>query len=523
MRLQLQGRENRPVIALFIILLAVSAVFLLKPFYDNDFFWHLKTGEWICQHRSLPRSDVFSYTTPANLTPAILFTLTSYWLSQVTLYCAYVCGGMTGIVIVRFLVIGVLFCSMLLRQRGDHLIYASLMLLFAVMILNLYLTERPQTASFVCFGLLLAVIDRIKRSPLESRSALLNTLMLSAVMLLWSNSHGGYLVGQVTLLLFIIMEGIKFAHDRFRPLPIAQFRRLTIACTCALLGSLANPNGYKAILFMLQTRADNTSTQVQEFSSMLEYYTTLHPPVIIVYFAVMALTAVLILRYRSKTDLTEVVLLGCLAYFACRHIRYAAFFPIAALPLLGMLLSDSAPMTRWTRRVLPIIAIIMAVMTVRGELRINTLTAWKGQWINDQLFPEKAADFILAGNLQGNMYNDYDWGGYLIWRLAPERKVFADGRNLNTDTLALDYQIKTASTSSSGEKVWKQLLQKYDVNYVITVSRLPGGEVTPITNALLSDAEWRPVFLHQRSRSIIFVRNIPENARIISQSSFGGV
>jgi hypothetical protein len=518
-------RENRSVVALFIILLVVSTIFLIKPFYDNDFFWHLKTGEWIWQHGTLPTVDVFSYTTPSTLTPAITFTLSSYWFSQLILYLAYFVHGMSGIVVVRFLVTGLLFYAMFRRQRGEQRIYMSLMLLFAIMILNMYLIERPQTASFVCFGLLLAILDHIRRNPSfpDTGSMLRNSLMLSAVMLVWANSHGGYLVGQATIILIVCMEGIKFLHVRLKPMPLPCYRQLVLAGSCGVLCSLVNPNTYKALTFTLQTRLDNTSTQILEFSSMPEFYSSLHPPVLIIYFAIMATLIILVPTHLKKADITEVVLLVFLGYFAFIHIRYAAFFAIAVIPVVGELLSENPLITRGARKVLPVIAIVMAMITVQKEFSTNITAAWNGAWINDRLFPEKAADFVRANNLQGNMYNDYDWGGYLIWRLAPERKVFADGRNLNTETLALDYQIKTAYTNSAGDKIWKQLLQRYGVNYVVTESRLASGEVTPFVNALLSDKEWAPVFLHRSSRSIIFVRNTPEHASIIAQSNFGGV
>jgi hypothetical protein len=56
---------------------------LSRPFSDTDFFWHLKTGEWIWQHQALPTADPFAYPTPATLDARQRFTLTSYWLSQI--------------------------------------------------------------------------------------------------------------------------------------------------------------------------------------------------------------------------------------------------------------------------------------------------------------------------------------------------------------------------------------------------------------------------------------------------------
>jgi hypothetical protein len=164
------------------------------------------------------------------------------------------------------------------------------------------------------------------------------------------------------------------------------------------------------------------------------------------------------------------------------------------------------------------------IFAVSTEFRSNIATAQEGRWVNERLFPVKAADFILANKLQGNMYNDYGWGGYLIWRLGPERKVFSDGRNLNSEALLHNYLIDTVQIKyDTNELVWKSLLHKYDINYIVTFSRTQSGQVTPLTNALLSDSEWVPVFSHRASRSVIFTRNIPDNYAVISNRSFEGV
>ena len=47
---------------LLAVLVATALAYLLRPIMDPDFFWHLKTGEWIREHRGLPASDPFSYT-----------------------------------------------------------------------------------------------------------------------------------------------------------------------------------------------------------------------------------------------------------------------------------------------------------------------------------------------------------------------------------------------------------------------------------------------------------------------------
>jgi hypothetical protein len=523
-----ETRENWLSATLLLAVLAVSTVFLLKPFYDNDFFWHLKTGEWIWQNGRLPDRDLFNFTTPASVTPAIRFTLTSYWLSQLTLYLAYLCSGMTGIVALRFIFTAVLFYFMALRLKGDRIVNASLLTLFTILILNFYFMERPQTLSFLYFGVLLFIIENIKRdaaiSNINTRSpaGYHRMIFLALVMFLWSNSHGGHLIGQVTLLLFMVMEGVKFLDHRLNAMSPEGYVRLLTAGLTGLLSSLINPNTYQALLLMLQTNAGDPSAQIEEYSSMIEFYSRSQSPVVVLYISIMILTTFTLLAFPREIDITEVALLGFVGFYAFMHVRFAAFFPIAALPVLGMKLSNDI-LAKYTRKLLPPISLFMAIYTVSGEFTTNIATAKEGTWISDRRFPEKAADFVLANNLQGNMYNPYDWGGYLIWRLAPQRRVFADGRNLNADILLQNYMIETAQINGTGEPVWKTLLQKNNANYIVTHSRDTLGRITPLTNALLSDKEWVPVFLDRRSHSIIFVRNAPGNSWVIANKQFWGV
>jgi hypothetical protein len=43
-------------------------------------------------------------------------------------------------------------------------------------------------------------------------------------------------------------------------------------------------------------------------------------------------------------------------------------------------------------------------------------------------YPRAACDFIQRQGWAGRLYNEFDWGGYCIWRFFPRQKVFIDGR-----------------------------------------------------------------------------------------------
>jgi len=131
-------------------------------------------------------------------------------------------------------------------------------------------------------------------------------------------------------------------------------------------------------------------------------------------------------------------------------------------------------------------------------------TIKSGEWVDTRKFPVKAADFILQNDLRGNMYNFFNWGGYLIWRLAPGKKVFIDGRTLDSSLYEQATIIDKAIVDpQSGMPIWKYLLDEHHVDYVvIPCSR--DSRSFPLCEALKRDRNWVPVFSDQTSA--IFVR-----------------
>jgi hypothetical protein len=80
--------------------------------------------------------------------------------------------------------------------------------------------------------------------------------------------------------------------------------------------------------------------------------------------------------------------------------------------------------------------------------------------------PVEAAQWLRYHELSGNMLNSYNWGGYLIWTLYPEKPVFIDGRTdlyaLNGETLE-DYVLVHSLRPG-----WQEVLERYGIGYVVT-------------------------------------------------------
>src|SRR3989442_3061953 len=80
-------------VMLAVALIVLTVLTVRSRLNDPDLWWHLKTGEIIWTTHSIPRTDLFSFTTNNHAWTA------HEWLSQVSIYGAWKLGGYTGLMI----------------------------------------------------------------------------------------------------------------------------------------------------------------------------------------------------------------------------------------------------------------------------------------------------------------------------------------------------------------------------------------------------------------------------------------
>lgn len=511
---------QRYIFAVLIIIIAItSLLYLLRPVSDPDFFWHLKAGQWITEHRELPSQDPFAYTSAIQTTQWEHLILTGYWLSQVIYSLFYKISGMLGIVFLRSAIVAALVYIMVRRKHGDNMLYTGLILLFIVSILETYPIERPQIFSFLFFAFLLLILEKIRNNHSTVNRIYVFTVPL--IMLIWSNTHPGYLVGQATLVLYILLERTKYIHSSLRPVKKKAYRSLLIACSLGIGFSFVNPDFYHSLgalkmpaYLTILSGSNIGSITNMEYLSSVEILEKFNDYSIVLYWFIMLLVVAALIINFKKTDITDIALLAGTGFFSFMHVRYIPFFLIASLPVIGRSFSGQK-LISFAKIILIPIAIIAALFFAADETaNINNLRS--GSWIDENRYPVKAADFIIASNIKGNMYNHYNWGGYLIWRLTPERKVFIDGLFLDENIFMKAMTINIAY-SKEGEAVaqWKAILESYNVNYIITPISEQSDPFIPLVNALLNDNDWKLVFAE--SNSLVFIKNIPENFPIINR------
>jgi hypothetical protein len=485
----------------------VAVASLLRPFNDPDFFWHLKTGEWIWQHRQLPALDPFGPPNAAEPNTQQRFTLTAYWLAQIFYHLAFSALGMQGILALKFLTALLLLGALLKLRRGDPLVHAALVLTSLPLLFNSPF-DRPEVFSFVLFAAILGLLER-ERTSAGVLPRWQSYLPIPLLMLLWANVHGGHVLGQVTLLLFPALEGAKFLHPSLRPVGRERYLRILVLAAAGIAASLLNPNTYHGIgIVTLPSGAPNFNW---EYVSAAAFYRG--RPLLAVIWGTLALAALSAVTSIRRPDLTWLALMAGTGYEGLAHVRYLPFFVIAALPAIGSLLS-ARPCARWGRPFLVAGSLVFAGFMVKDELPTPERFTLAMR-VNEQFYPVGAADYILANAPLGNLYNTYLWGGYLLWRLAPERTVFVDGRGLDPGALQQSFAINGAY-AKPGDTIpgWKRLLQDRRIGImVIPRVRTSRGIVfdgaAPLRAALRRTPEWVPVYADDIS--LVYLRSIPEH------------
>jgi hypothetical protein len=253
---------------------------------------------------------------------------------------------------------------------------------------------------------------------------------------------------------------------------------------------------------------------------------------LIAYFTLLILGVVFFIVNIRALDITDALVFAGLSAMSLSAARVIPFFIPVAIVLIAKYLSLSwkrvsltsigKNLLTYLEKPITFMKSSYAVIMLSSVLSIVLLVVL----INSSLFrsgirkeryPEGAVKFLKENKLPGNMFNPYVWGGYLIWGLYPDYKVFIDGRGLIEEVYFQEVRITGADISSfGGMPAWKAMLKAYEINFIITFSVSEfSGKLSPFIPALLYDQEWQLVYMD--NNSLIFIKNIPENSEIINR------
>jgi hypothetical protein len=489
-------------LSIFLYLSISKGGFLLG---DGDTGYHIRAGEWILTTFSIPRYDVFSFHTPP------LPWTAHEWLSEVIMALIHRLSGLTGIVVFFAFILALVYylLFLMIRNSRGNILTTVIVVLLATAASQFHWLARPHVISFLLFLIWYWVLDDYKRG-IRNR-----LLLLPPIMLLWVNLHGSYLAGFVLLSIYLagelpacIRQGAKEHVEALQ-----RLKWLAIVAIVCLPAACINPYGFHILLFPFKLVSNEfLMNNISEFMSP-----NFHEPSPFKYL-LLSLVAVIAL-VRERLELTELLLILVFLNMSLYSARYIALFVIIAAPILvrksDILLHDSpgclSDFLKERARgiasidgmaggiIWPIMAVIAAsCAVVCGAIHHD---------FNPKTTPVAAVKFLEEVGVPGNMYNNDEFGDYLIYSTWPRYRVFFDGRSDMYGTNMLKEYMQVRSFKDG----WEKILEKYGINWIFF------NRNSSLARFLKERKDW--VLIYQDEVAVIFVRNDTLNGQLIEKYS----
>jgi len=469
------------------VLLALTALLLVGLFsseiVDPDFWWHLKTGQYIVTQHRLPVPDPFAYTTatavPISADEAATrqFNLTHEWLSQAIWYLIFSIGGFGGVVLWKALLLAALCgCTGWVAWRRTESVWWGIAAALAAAALAInFDRDRPGILSYVFTAALVAI--------LESRRRL---WLLPVLAVIWANCHGGFFLGWIVCGAYAAESVLRRAPDT---------RRVLLMSGLAVLLSGLNPNGYAAIATVLRYRQSPMQATLIEWSRA-DLWGSPYA------FDVLLYAAALILLFSWKrVRPADWMLFAAFAAAALTAFRNELLIGLLAPVLIAAYFPWKLRLPGQARFVA---ALLLAGGVVWGCARGDFFQFRAAEW----RYPAGAAAFLTEHQIPGPLFNTYEYGGYLIWK---GQRVFIDGRALS-ESVFQDY--RTILGAPPNEPARAALLSKYGIGtIVVNAFEYNAGTLYPLVLAL---SDWKLVY--EDAQAMVFVRDLPTGAPTLDAS-----
>ena len=476
--------ERSAIIILFLLVFAMAS----RISVDTDMWWHLRSGQYIAE------SGQFIYPDPFSHTFADVVHLNHSALSDGAMFAIWQRFGLAGISVVTAImaVAGMLF--VFLTGRGSAYPRAFLLVLGAATA-AVFWSPRPQMFSFLFASVLLWILRDLKTNRHD------RLLWILPLQLIWCNTHGGFIIGYLMIAVFVLGESLNSVLGTSeRCLPPMLIRKLVLLSVASIPLLVLNPLGIRVYGVPFSTIAmPELGRYIQEWQP--PDFSQSHTWGFILLLA-LVLTAICLSKRRF--DWTEWILFGGSAAMGLLAARNLALFAIVAVPVAADHLDDILQRRKWVipsrdietpkRVVVNLCLIILVASGVALRLRHLFSTETTNAGLVSAL-PVAAVKQLDSMELEGNMFNSYNWGGYLMFH-APQHRVFIDGRSdLYRSFLTDYYHIATATGD------WQQAFDTWRIGFAVIESE------SRLASALSSAHDWQTVY--EDPLASIFVRQMP--------------
>jgi hypothetical protein len=484
------------------ILFAVTFMFLYKIPDDPDLGWHIASGAREWGTHSIPRVDWFSFTF------SDFRWVDHEYLSNVIIYGLNHAFGRVGISVFYTLLACITLFVGLKYSAVEKISWTHAALYGALVspMFLYYVGARPQVLPWLFVTLVFASAASLKRNK-KSKFV----YFLPFIFLAWANLHGGSVaIGLVILGTFVVIEGLKVWYfldgednaflKSVNAFTLKSYQKFVGLALVSVAATLANPYGYRIYEEFLRTVTDTYS--LSRINEWLPPNFTQPTGVLLLIFLFVVVEAIY-LEYKNKIDFTYMVFFFGFLFLSSQSVRHIPLFALVMSPfLLG---STKKFFDVYLEPIFQkkIMFILVMGTLVLAFVRYNSFfDRWQTSFSESAIasegnYPEGAVAYIRSHPIEGNMFNIYNWGGYLIENL-PEHKVFIDGRMPHWRNKNLQV-FKDYNTIVNTDPLFQTEVDRYQIGFFMI------GHGGSLESKLQGSSDWKQVY--SDSTAVIFVKN----------------
>lgn len=429
-------------IAVFFFCAFVFLLFL-RPIENEDIWWHLKTGEWILQNFQVPRYDLFPFGNEQ--TP---WTFTQ-WLGSALIAMIDQVSGLSGVKVFRSLFFaGIIY--LFFRYARGKAGFSLIMVLSLLILPALYIRSnlRPDIFNYFFIQIFLIHLFRFQ----ETKDAK-HLVPLPLWGILWSNMHLGSFVYGVPLIgTFLLANICSFLWRKLKnavgPDDAAVKSGMLIAALgFYVLSFIVSPYGFKALLYPFKVFLDpsfinfySASSAVEEMASPLKVLTGTTGLWAVLLFG---LVLFFIFRSEDKANRLLYLLLSVMSFgLFLQGVRGGAFFALVVAYVIVQISKNMAEEKEEASDIPPKLTWVLIVLLMVPILfRLNLVNYKDGRLVRNMALdvetdnPKDALAFMKENHIDGQVFTNDLFGGYILWSSYPLVRPFIDGRQLNQEHL----------------------------------------------------------------------------------------
>lgn len=477
-------------VKILLLLFVFSFLFKTDDSFNQDLGRHIKLGEIIWQTKSVPKTNLFSYTYPD------FPFINTHWLFEVlTFFMNQTVGLQTFLVakIIIFLISVYLILKLVPQKTSTLLLPVGFIFLH---VLRERTELRPEIFSFFFTVSTYYILERYIRGPTKL------IFFLPVIQLLWINTHIYFFVGLVVQAIFLVHFGYQYL--RFR-LETVKLKMLGVVFLLSALVSLINPYGLTTILYPLNVTKNYGYTIVENQTMFLLESISFrdHNFLFVKISLAIIILSLVVAFFKRRFEVKNILLAGFGAILALLNVRSFPYLVFLSLPAT---LQNFGPVKRGnTTKIL--------IIVFSGILLLESYFYLNGDYYRErdednrvglslEESGKKTLDFVINQDLPAPIYNNFDIGSYIIYRGYPKYRVFVDGR---PEAYPKEFFQDIYISSQYEPQRFKELDQKIGFKTIIfsITDQTPWGQA--FLKSIVKNPEWKTAYIDDFM--IVLVKN----------------